>query len=203
VGVWEASRAAGIVSLLLFSLAVALGILTTQRLKSRWWPAFVSQDLHRNVSVLAMSFLGIHIVTILNDKFVRLGTPIPFTSPFRPIWVGLGLVSTYLIAAIIITSLVRRWLPFATWRRLHWLTYPAWLLAVIHGAATGTDARTAWAAFLTAGCVALVAACLCIRIAGTAGLPMARRMTLGAGTLASTAALGGWWIAGPLHPGWP
>jgi sulfoxide reductase heme-binding subunit YedZ len=189
--------------LVLFSLAVALGIVTTQRFKSRWWPAFASQDLHRNVSLLALSFLGIHIATILNDKYVRLGTPIPFSSPFRPVWVGLGLVSAYMLAAIVISSLVRRWLPFTAWRGLHWLTYPAWLLAVIHGAGTGSDSRTSWAAFLTAACVGSVVACLCLRIAGTDGWSALRRVTLGAGALVSTAALGAWWLAGPLSPGWP
>ena len=201
-GVWEASRAAGIVSLLLFSVAVALGIVTTQRYKSRWWPAFVSQDLHRNVSLLAVSFLAIHIITILNDKFVRLGTLVPFTSPFRPVWVGLGLISTYLLAAVVISSLLRRWLPFTAWRGLHWLTYPAWLLAVVHGAGTGSDARTSWAILLTAACVGLVVACACARIAGTERWSVVRRVSFGAGALVSTAALGAWWLAGPLKPGW-
>jgi sulfoxide reductase heme-binding subunit YedZ len=153
----------------LFTLAVALGILTTQRLKARWWPAFVSQELHRNVSLLAMSFLAIHIVTILNDRFVRLGSPIPFSSPFRPFWIGIGLVATYLLAAVLITSLVRRWLPYNGWRTVHWLTYPSWLLAVGHGIGSGTDAGTWWGRVLIGACLLLIGAALLIRASPSAG----------------------------------
>jgi methionine sulfoxide reductase heme-binding subunit len=199
---WGVSRGSGYVAIVLFTLSVTLGILTTQRLKSRWWPAFLSQELHRNISLLAVSFLGIHIITILSDKYVKLGSAIPFSSTFRPLWIGLGVIATYLVAAVIVTSLVRRWLPFSWWRNLHWLSYPLWVTALIHGAGSGTDTRTSWGVKLTAACGGVVALAVCVRIVAAADLPARRRLGLLAATIASTLLLTAWWINGPLRAGW-
>src|SRR3982074_2535965 len=94
---WFATRGAGTATLLLLTAVVALGILTAgSAARSRVWPRFVSAELHRNVSLFAMAFLVVHVVTAVADPYAKLGwrdAAIPFLSAYRPFWLGLGVVA--------------------------------------------------------------------------------------------------------------
>jgi sulfoxide reductase heme-binding subunit YedZ len=139
---WFATRGAGVVSLLLFSAVTCLGILTVMRWRSASWPRFLTAELHRNLALLSVIFLVVHIVTAILDPFVALGwlaTVVPFTSEYRPLWVGLGAISLDLLLAIVVTSLLRARVGQRAWRAVHWLAYGAWPLAVLHGIGTGSD----------------------------------------------------------------
>ena len=84
---WYTTRATGIVALVLLTVTMVLGILTAGRARSRSWPAFAQADLHKRVSLLAMVFLAIHVLTAVLDTYVHVGWPsivVPFTSPYRP-----------------------------------------------------------------------------------------------------------------------
>jgi predicted ferric reductase len=157
---WFATRAAGVVSLVLLTAIVALGVVTRLRVQSPSWPRFASAALHRNLSLLAVVFLGLHIVTAVVDPFTSLGlTPVivPFGSSYRTFWLGLGTVAFELILAVVVTSLLRARVGVRAWRLVHWLAYAAWPVAVLHELGTGTDAFKPWLAALTVGCIALVA----------------------------------------------
>jgi predicted ferric reductase len=143
---WYTTRATGLVALLLFSGTVILGLLTAGRASSRNWPRFVQQDLHRRISVLALVFLAIHILTSVLDTYVHIGwiaIVVPFTSPYGRFFVGLGAVSFDLMAAVIISR---------TWRAVHWLSYLSWPIAIAHSVGIGTDARLLWVDGLVAAC---------------------------------------------------
>lgn len=158
---WFATRAAGVVSLVLLTAVVALGVLTRLRVQSSGWPRFLSAELHRNLSLLAVVFLTFHIVTAVVDPFTSLGlTPVlvPFGSAYRRFWLGLGTVAFELILALVVTSLLRSRVGIRAWRLVHWLAYAAWPVAVMHQLGTGTDAFTPWLAALTVACVLVVAA---------------------------------------------
>lgn len=90
---WYSTRATGIVALVLLMATMVLGILTAGRAKTRRWPAFAQADLHKRVSLLAMVFLGIHVLTAVLDTYVHIGwtsVVVPFVSPYQPFWTGLG-----------------------------------------------------------------------------------------------------------------
>jgi sulfoxide reductase heme-binding subunit YedZ len=90
---WYTTRASGIVTLLLLTLTMVLGLATTNRLQARSWPGFAQQEIHRRISILAVIFLAIHVLTSILDTFVHIGWPavvVPFTSPYSRFWVGLG-----------------------------------------------------------------------------------------------------------------
>ncbi len=160
--VWYAIRATGIVALLLLTLTVVLGILTAGRLRTRTWPAFAQADLHRRVSVLAMVFLGLHVLGAVVDTFVPVGWAaalVPFASPYRTLWVGLGTVAVDLLIAVAVSSALRPHLAARTWRALHWLAYGSWPVAMAHALGMGTDAARGWMDALAAVCsLAVVAA---------------------------------------------
>jgi methionine sulfoxide reductase heme-binding subunit len=156
---WFTTRAAGVVSLLLFTAVVVMGQLARLRVDSANWPRFLSADFHRNLSLLSLVFLVIHIVTAVVDPFTSLGiTPVvlPFGSSYRRFWLGLGTLAFDITLAVIITSLLRLRVGLRAWRTIHWLSYAAWPIAVLHGLGTGTDSNSAWLMGITIACVAAV-----------------------------------------------
>src|SRR6202049_3007922 len=93
---WYLTRSTGAVALLLLTFAIALGVLEVRRWSSPRWPRFVIDSLHRNVSLLAMVFLVLHILTSVLDSFASISlidAVVPFVGSYRPFWLGLGAVS--------------------------------------------------------------------------------------------------------------
>ena len=173
---WYTTRGAGAVSLILLSSVVVLGILSTLRVESPSWPRFLTTGLHRNIALMTLVFLALHVVTAVVDPFTHLGWTaalVPFSSYYRTFWLGLGAIAMELVAAIVLTSLVRGFLGHAAWRAVHWLTYAAWPVGVIHGLGTGTDSTSAWLLAITAGCVAAVGMSVFLRLASGRRDPLA------------------------------
>jgi sulfoxide reductase heme-binding subunit YedZ len=156
---WYATRATGIVSLVLLTMTVVFGIVTAGRAKSRSWPAFAQADLHKRVSVIALVVLGIHVLTSVLDTYVHLGwmsIVVPFASSYQPLWTGLGTVALDLMLAVAVSSALRQHLGARTWRVLHWMGPLCWPIAMAHALGEGTDAGTSWMEGLAAVCVLAV-----------------------------------------------
>ena len=140
-------RATGVVSLILLTGTMVLGILTAGRTASASWPAFARADLHKRISLLAMVFLAIHVLTAVLDTYVSVGWAaaiIPFASPYRPLWTGLGTVGVDLMLAVGVSSALRQRISPRTWRGIHWLAYGSWPVAMAHSLGMGTDAAARW-----------------------------------------------------------
>src|SRR5215472_1250846 len=143
---WYTTRGAGTVSLVLLSAVTVLGLLARARVEAPGWPRFLTPALHRDIALLSVVFLALHIVTAAVDPFTHIGllaSLVPFAAYYRTLWLGLGTVAFELLLAIVVTSLLRHLIGARTWRAVHWLAYASWPLAVFHGLGTGTDARTA------------------------------------------------------------
>ncbi len=164
---WYLTRSTGAVALLLLTFAIVLGVIDVRRLSTPRWPRFLVDSLHRNVSLLAMVFLGLHILTSVLDSFAPislLDAFIPFGGSYRPFWLGLGAISFDLLLAVTITSLLRQRMGFATWRAVHWLTYASWPIALLHGLGTGSDVKSTWMLGLSIVCIAIVIAAVLARV---------------------------------------
>jgi methionine sulfoxide reductase heme-binding subunit len=194
------------VTLLLLTAVVVLGIATTTRREGQIWPRFLSARLHRNLSLLALVFLELHIATAVLDPFARLGlrdAVIPFVSTYRPLWLGLGVVAAELVMALAITSALRSRISYRVWRALHWIAYACWPLALLHGVGTGSDVRASWFTVLDVVCVGAVFTAL-VGWRLVHGWPRAAAFRLSAALGAGLAvvALALWMANGPLAPGW-
>jgi methionine sulfoxide reductase heme-binding subunit len=203
---WYLTRSTGAVALLLLSLAIVLGVVDVQRWSTPRWPRFIVDSLHRNVSLLAMVFLVLHILTSVLDSFAPISLIdafIPFTGSYRPFWLGLGAVSFDLLIAVVLTSLLRQRMGFASWRAVHWLTYASWPVALLHGLGTGSDVKDTWLLALSLACAAAVLAAVLSRV--VAGWPQNLRVRGaalgGAGALSLFLAM--WLPGGPLGSEWP
>jgi hypothetical protein len=201
---WYLARGTGVVSQLLLSAIVIIGILGPLRVAAPRWPRFAIDTLHRDLSLLVIVVLVAHIVTSVLDGFAPirwLDAVIPLGDRYRPLWLGLGALSFDLLLALVITSLVRRRLGYRAWQAIHWAAYASWPVAVLHGLGTGTDASSGWMLVLTAACLAAVLVAVGIRIARSSE---ASRVRVPAGALAAITPLGLviFTLLGPLQPHW-
>jgi len=202
---WYLTRGTGAVALLFVTAAVVIGIIASLRVGGGRSPRFVVAGLHRNVSLLAVAFIVVHVVTTVLDAYAPISlvdAVVPFVSRYRPIWLGLGAVAFDIILALIITSLVRVRLGLKTWRFIHWFAYACFPIAVVHALGTGSDARQQWMLNLVIGCTAVIV------IVALARLWQLRRERL-PWAIAGTAAIvvlvlatAAWARSGPLAPGW-
>jgi len=164
---WYATRGAGVVSLVLLTGVVVLGIVSVMRWQTTSWPRFLTTGFHRNLALTTLIFLAIHVVTAVVDPFTALGWEaaiVPFSSPYRRLWLGLGVVGIYLLASIVLTSLLRPFFGPGVWRMVHWLAYAMWPVALIHSIGTGTDPRFAWMLAIEAVCVGSIVAAVAWRV---------------------------------------
>jgi sulfoxide reductase heme-binding subunit YedZ len=158
---WYLNRSTGLVLLGLLTLSVVLGILATGGRAGRGLPRFAGQNLHRNVALLSVLFLAGHVATAVVDTYVDIRwwqALVPFGATYKPFWLELGAASLDLIAAVVLTSLLRTRLGHRSWRAVHLLAYLSWPLAAVHGVGIGTDMsrQLPWGLLVVAGCGGVV-----------------------------------------------
>lgn len=202
---WYFTRGSGLVALVALTATVVLGVTATVRFAAPGWPRFLTQGLHRNLSLFVLVLVALHVATSVADGYAPIGwldAVVPLRSPYRPVWLGLGALAFDVLLAVAVTSLLRRRLGYRPWRVVHWAAYASWPAAVVHGLGTGSDTKAGWVLFLTGGCVVAVLAAVGWRVAS--GWPAHRpaRVTAVAASGVGALALLAWVDAGPLHPGW-
>jgi sulfoxide reductase heme-binding subunit YedZ len=202
---WYLTRSSGFVALILLTASIAVGVLTMARRQPSAWPRFVTQVLHRNVSLLAICFLGAHIATTVLDGFAPIGwldAVIPFASPYRRIWLGLGALAVDALLAITVSSLLRRHIGYRVWLGIHLTSWIAWPLAIVHGLGTGSDSQAGWGQVVYLGCAAAVLVAGWFRLAIGWPAHAGKRLVAGIASVVACVILVSWALSGPLQPGW-
>jgi methionine sulfoxide reductase heme-binding subunit len=148
---------------------LVLGVASTQRtLASRAWPRFATQALHRNVNVLGLVFVVVHIITTVADSYVNVGVAsvvVPFASSYKSVDVMWGTVAFDIFLIVAVTGFLRVRMKEPVWRWIHLLSYLAWALGMIHFITTGTDGGTTkWGFWLAIGATFAVAAAAVLRV---------------------------------------
>jgi sulfoxide reductase heme-binding subunit YedZ len=164
---WYLTRGTGAAGLVLLTLTLVLGVVNVRRWAPRGLQRFVVDDLHRTLGLLVVVLLTVHVASSVLSSFVSISVIdalVPFAGSYHPFWLGLGALSLDLLAALIVTSLLRARIGLRAWRAVHWAAYACWPIAVVHGIGMGTDA-SGWLLWLTLGCVALVGVALAARLA--------------------------------------
>lgn len=154
---WALGRASGIVLLVLMTIVMLLGLLTRSGRPLLRLPRFGVLLTHRNVALLSIVFLVVHVGSLLLDPYAQLklvDVLVPFIAAKSPIAVGLGTAALDLMLAVTITALLRRVVGHRVFRGVHWAAYGLWPMAVLHGITNGSDGRSA--AFLMLAVVSAV-----------------------------------------------
>ncbi|MGY6022645.1 ferric reductase-like transmembrane domain-containing protein [Streptomyces spinosirectus] len=202
---WYAGRAGGTLALILLTGTVVLGIASAGRAAPRRIGRFEISLMHRNLSLLTLVFLVVHVVTVVLDPFVHLSwaaSVVPFGVSYRPLWLGLGAAAFDLLLAVLVTSALRLRLGVRRWKAVHRLAYAAWPLALFHGVGSGTDTRLPLQLWIYAGCVASVPAAVWWRLAKAGPGRVAGRLVGAVAAAALPVALTAFLAGGPLRPGW-
>jgi DMSO/TMAO reductase YedYZ heme-binding membrane subunit len=146
---------------------VLLGVLVNRQGRLPGLPRFVVTGLHRNLSLLGVAFVAIHVLTAVLDPYVTIrivAIVVPLTTSYKPLWLGLGAISLDLVLALILTSLARARMSRRLWRSLHWLSYVAWGTALVHSLFSSTDLQRGVLLYLTIACTLAVVAAVIWRI---------------------------------------
>jgi predicted ferric reductase len=145
---WYLARASGITLYLLLWLATVLGLGLTTKTLDRFGGRGMIHGLHDFATQLSYGFLALHLLSLAVDETVAFGARallIPFASTWREPWTGLGVLAAWLTVLIGVSAGLRRLTGFRAWRVLHWLTFPLYLMALLHAVGAGSDRSAPWA----------------------------------------------------------
>ena len=163
---WLASRASGTVALLLVTSSVLIGLLMASGLLKK--PGLKKRLIatHEHTALIAMVLIAVHGITLLGDRTLNpgpVGILVPFDAGYRPVYVAIGIISGYLIAALGLSFYIRRRIGGKRWRQLHRFTVAAYALGVAHAIGAGSDASTPLVRFAVVASVLPAAALFVIR----------------------------------------
>jgi sulfoxide reductase heme-binding subunit YedZ len=202
---WYAGRAGGTIALLLLTSTVVLGIAVAGQAAPRRVGRFELGRLHRDLAMLSLAFLTLHIVTVIADRFTHLSwtaAVVPLAASYRPLWLGLGAVAVDLLLAVAVTSALRLRLGRRRWKAVHWFAYAAWPLGLLHAIGSGTDTRLPLQLWLYASCLASVVAAAWWRLYRAGPCRIAGRLTAAAAVAAVPLLVAVFLATGPLQTGW-
>jgi hypothetical protein len=200
---WETARVGGLLAYVLAAASVCLGLLLSLKVRSPQWPRFVTDGLHRHVTIVGLVFTAVHTLAVWLDPFTAFAPSevfVPFASHDRPLWIGMGTVAAYLMVAVYLSEKIRPHIGYGWWRRFHYVSFAIFVLGTLHGIGSGSDTATWWAVAIYAACVGSVVVLLAWRLSvALAPEDSAPSLSLlGAATLA----LATWTFLMPLQPGW-
>ncbi len=202
---WYVCRATGEATLLFLTVVLTLGVMSATRFGGHRVPRFVIAGVHRNLTLVGLGFLAVHIAATVADSYVPISLTdavVPFGSAYRPVWLGLGTLAFDLLVALTVTSLLRLRIGVRRWKALHWSAYGCWGLALVHALGTGSDTRSSLFLMLAGLCCALVLAAVGGRLAGAGPDHPARRYGAGLAVLMVLGVIAVWTMYGPLAPDW-
>jgi predicted ferric reductase len=139
---WYVTRAAGLIAYLLLWLATAWGIAVSSKILDPVLQGAFTYDFHEFLSLLAIGFVVLHVVVLLADRYLPFSIAailVPFVAPYRPLWVGIGVMGLYLTLLVTITFYMRKRIGMKAFRMIHLASFIAYVLAAIHGLMAGTD----------------------------------------------------------------
>ncbi|MDQ6835671.1 MAG: hypothetical protein M3016_05730 [Actinomycetota bacterium] len=142
---WITSRAAGIVTLVLASLAVSVGLLmSTKRLRRRGPDLLAAHEVLALATIVA---LAVHGLALVGDKYLHpslLDVTVPFVGAYKTAWTSIGIIGGWGLVLLGLSYYARRRIGVARWRELHRLTAAMWLAGLVHSLGEGTDAGQVW-----------------------------------------------------------
>lgn len=139
---WFVTRSSAIIAFLLLWLSTVWGLAVPSRIISPVLEPGYTFDFHQFISLLAIGFALLHILVLSIDRYLPYSTLqilIPFLSPYRPLWVGIGVISFYIIMLVTVTFYLRTRIGMRTFRSIHILSLLSYIGVTLHGLNAGTD----------------------------------------------------------------
>jgi sulfoxide reductase heme-binding subunit YedZ len=170
-GWWLASRASGVVALVLVTISVVIGLTMAGKLARRPGLGRVLAAVHEHTALVGLVAIGIHGVTLLGDPWLNPGIggiAVPFKMAYRPLFTGLGVVAGYAAALLGLSFYARRRIGARLWRKAHRATVLVYVLGILHALGAGSDASAPWLRWWIIGSAAVVGTLFAIRLTAPA-----------------------------------
>ncbi|HTX91443.1 MAG TPA: hypothetical protein VMC09_09515 [Anaerolineales bacterium] len=139
---WYVTRASGIIAYLLLWFSTVLGLAVTSKYLDGMLDRIFTYDFHEFISLLAVGFTLVHVIVLTFDRYLPYSIAqvlVPFISPYRPFWVGVGVLGFYLVLLVTITFYLRNRIGTRTFRVIHYLSLLSYIGVTLHGYYAGTD----------------------------------------------------------------
>jgi predicted ferric reductase len=139
---WFITRSSGILAYLLLWLSTIWGLAVSSKMFDKLVPRAFTYDSHEYISLLALVFTAVHVFILLGEKYMPFNVPqlfIPFISDYRPFWIGIGIIGTYLTLLVTATFYMRKWIGQRAFRVIHYLSFAGFFGVLIHSWFSGTD----------------------------------------------------------------
>lgn len=169
---WIASRAFGTTAMVLLGISVAVGLAMAGKLGARPGRTAKLRRFHEAAAIVTVGLIAAHGGLLLFDSYLRpgfLGITVPFAMGYRPLATGVGIIAGWLTAIFAVSFYVRRRIGARLWRRIHRFTPVAYLLALFHTLAAGSDAGSPWMLATLTGLTAPIAFAFSYRLLADAG----------------------------------
>ena len=156
---WYLTRTTAVAAARALTFSVMLGLLRTIARSSSERLSWAVDELHAFVATLAGLLVFGHLLTIKLDTFVVFSLRdllVPGEASYRPVAVNIGIFALYVMAFALLSSWIRRFIPYRFWRALHYLSFLAFALVTIHGWLAGSDTNEPWLRALYVGGAAAV-----------------------------------------------
>ena len=146
-GWWLASRASGLVALVLVTISVGLGLTMSGKLMRKPGVGRKLVAIHEQTALAGIIAIAVHGITLLGDPWLNPGVggvAVPFQMAYRPLFTGFGIIAGYLAALLGLSFYARKRIGPRLWRKAHRFTIVVYLLGIVHVLGAGTDASTTW-----------------------------------------------------------
>lgn len=147
---WYATRVTALLAYLALTGSVIYGLLLSTKILDRIAHRTVSFTLHQDLASFGLALALVHAAVLMLDRSVPYSPTdliVPFSGPYRPIWVGIGQLTLGISIVVLFSFYVRKRTGQKAWRRLHYLSFLAFLGATAHGLMAGTDTAAPWVIF--------------------------------------------------------
>lgn len=151
---WYVTRASGLTGYFLLWFSMVWGFGIGSKIFQPILEGTFTYDFHEHLSLIGLGFIVLHVIVLLFDKFLPfnlLQILIPFTDSYRPLWVGLGIISFYIMMLVTVTFYLRQQIGSAAFRYIHILSLVSYIGSTLHGLFAGTDSALPIAMFLYVG----------------------------------------------------
>jgi len=139
---WYVTRAAGLTAYFLLWLSMVWGMGISTKVFHSAVDGTYTYDFHEFLSLLGLGFVVLHVVVLMLDKYLPFSLAqvlVPFIDPYRPLWVGLGIIGFYIFLLVTVTFYIRSRIGTQAFRSIHVISLLGYLGATLHGLYAGTD----------------------------------------------------------------
>jgi len=154
--IWYLVRSSGTVAYFFLAASTIWGLVISSKFLKDVVPGQLALAMHNYLSWNAIGLTILHAVLLLFSGYMDyelVNLLIPFTGPYNPFWVGIGIIGVYLMILTTLTFYIRSRISYKAFHAVHYLTYAAFVMGLLHSWFAGTDTLALEMVYLATGLI--------------------------------------------------